>query len=95
VSTPKLEVLLPSGAIDTCEATFEACQRAVGGYVEVVPLRGGDKLLVNEDGALIGLDPNPAASGLAFAGGFYPAVLVGAVVVLPRRLVKKVLGGAS
>lgn len=43
-----------------------AMQEAVGGYIEYVYInRGRDVLVVNEEGRLIGLPINPAASLLA------------------------------
>ena len=55
-------------------------QRAVGGYIELLGLPGGNQMFVDEDGRSKGLPPNPAASGLC---GFS---VVGDVVVIRRHL---------
>ena len=67
------ETPLPDG----CLATL---QRAVGGYIELLGLPGGDQMFVDEDGRPKGLPPNPTASGLCGFG------VVGNVVVVRRSL---------
>jgi hypothetical protein len=84
----RLEVMQPDGVLTKCAASFEACQRAVGGSVELVRLRGGDILLVNEEGLLMGLPLNPGASLLTGR----KQRLVGPAVYVPAALVKQVLG---
>lgn len=81
-----LEVMQPDGSVTTCPATFEACQKAVNGYVEPVRLPNGNVLLVNEEGLLLGMPFNPGASILA------RRELVGPAVFVPKRLTKRVLG---
>lgn len=49
---------------DTQPSLAEA-QEIVGGFVEMVYLRGGSQMLVNEDGRMLELEPNPDASLLA------------------------------
>jgi hypothetical protein len=45
--------------------TLSEAQKAVGGYVEVVELRDGRQMLVNEEGLPKGLPPNKNASLIA------------------------------
>jgi len=47
------------------EPTLEESQQFVGGLVELVYLDGGDQLLVNEEGLIKDLPPNPSASAIA------------------------------
>ena len=44
---------------------LEDAQKLVGGWVELIQLDGGDQLLVNEEGLLRKLPPNPLASIIA------------------------------
>lgn len=81
-----LEVMQVNGTTTFCDTRFEACQAAVGGYVEPVRLTNGDVLLVNEEGLLQGLPLNPGASLLA------RREIVGPAVFVPRKLVKRLLG---
>lgn len=50
--------------LENDEPTLEAAQKAVGGYVEMLQVSGG-QLLVNEEGQLKGLSHNPTASEIA------------------------------
>lgn len=59
--------------------SLEAYQQAVGGYIEEIYLPDGRVMLVNEEGRLHGLPPNPEASGLA------GQAIVGDVVVLTKE----------
>ena len=53
------------------ENTLEAEQKAVGGYIEVVPL-GNDKLLIcNEEGKLSGMQGNRRIGKDIIAGPFF------------------------
>lgn len=85
-SASKLEVLHPGGFVTDCDATFAACQAAVGGLVQPVRLSDGSLLLVNEEGLPLGLPFNPAATMIA------GEELVGPAVVVPKGLVRRVLG---
>jgi hypothetical protein len=87
----RLEVMQPDGVLTKCAASFEACQRAVGGSVEPVRLRGGDILLVNEEGLMRNLPFNPGASLLTISRGIRTHI-VGPAVYVPAALVKQVLG---
>ena len=63
------------------ENTLEALQNAVDGYIETVPIRfiPPDKavMIVNEEGLLRGMAPNPAASMIAGIKIVGPAIAVG------------------
>lgn len=53
------------------ENTLKAEQRAVGGYIEVIPL-GGEKLLIcNEEGKLNGMRGNRRIGNDVIAGPFF------------------------
>lgn len=72
---------------DCGESELRALQEAVGGYIEVLPARVGSTLLanlvVNEEGLLRRLRPNPRASALRRHVAATPivgdAVLVGLI----------------
>lgn len=60
------------------ENTLEALQNAVGGYIETLTLIPGKAvMIVNEEGMLLGLTINPAASALAGVKIVGPALIVG------------------
>jgi hypothetical protein len=60
------------------ENTLEALQKQVGGYIETVTLIPGKAvMIVNEEGLLLGLTINPAASALAGVKIVGPALIVG------------------
>jgi hypothetical protein len=60
------------------ENTLEALQAAVGGYIEAVTLVPGRAvMIVNEEGLLRGMAPNPAASMIAKTKIVGPAIVVG------------------
>lgn len=60
------------------ENTLEALQTAVGGYIETVRLRVGNAvMIVNEEGLLLGLPYNTAASGFAGQPIVGTAIIVG------------------
>jgi hypothetical protein len=65
--------------------TFPEAQRLVGGMVEPVRLPNGDTILVNEEGLLMGLPINTAASLLA------GQTLVGPAIYLTKAETKRVL----
>jgi hypothetical protein len=82
-------IIDPSGAV--IEATpahangkwaFSDFQSLVGGYVEVVRLDKSKVALVNEEGLLQGLAPNPTASALL------GIPVVGTVVVVPAKALR-------
>ena len=62
--------------------TLEELQRLVGGYIEVIELRDGRQLIVNEEGLLLGLPFNPTATAINATIGNGQAYLVGDAVVL-------------
>ena len=60
------------------ENTLEALQKQVGGYIEtltLIPCKA--VMIVNEEGLLLGLTINPAASALAGVKIVGPALIVG------------------
>ena len=60
------------------ENTLEALQAAVDGYIETVRLVPGRAvMIVNEEGLLRGMTPNPIASAVANTQIVGPAVVVG------------------
>ena len=60
------------------ENTLEALQAAVDGYIEAVTLIPGKAvMIVNEEGLLRGMTPNPAASMIAGTKIVGPALIVG------------------
>ncbi len=60
------------------ENTLEALQAAVDGYIEAVTLIPGKAvMIVNEEGLLRGMAPNPIASTVANTQIVGPAVVVG------------------
>lgn len=60
------------------ENTLEALQAAVDGYIEAVTLIPGKAvMIVNEEGLLRGMVPNPAASMIAGTKIVGPALIVG------------------
>lgn len=60
------------------ENTLDAFQEAVDGYIETVTLvQGRAVMIVNEEGLLRGMAPNPAASMIAKTKIVGPALIVG------------------
>lgn len=60
------------------ENTLEALQNAVDGYIETLTLVPGKAvMIVNEEGLLRGMTPNPIASAVANTQIVGPAVVVG------------------
>ncbi len=87
-----ISIVAVDGTITLVAAiTFEECQRAVQGYVEVVYLPLRDlAVLVNEEGLLIGMEPNAYASKLT------GREIVGPVVVLHgESVIDGVLNGVG
>lgn len=50
--------------------TLEACQELVGGYIEAVTVCADLLLICNEEGRLLGLEPNPYL-GYDFRGDWF------------------------
>lgn len=73
------------GSVREIAASFDEARKVIGGYVEVVRVNDG-VLLVDEDGLCKQLSFNKLASALV------GQPLVGGVVWVPKKLVKKVLG---
>ena len=53
------------------ENTLETEQRAVGGYIEVLPLSDGKLLICNEEGKLNGMQGNRRIGNDVIAGPFF------------------------
>ena len=54
--------------------TLAEAQAAVGGLIEIVTLRGGDQLIVNEEGKVYGLAVNPEATGVMIENGIMDVI---------------------
>lgn len=48
--------------------TLKALQAEVGGYIETVALDAKSVIICNEEGRLIGLEPNITINGVSFVG---------------------------
>ena len=60
------------------ENTLEALQAAVNGYIETIGIVPGEAvMIVNEEGRLRGMAPNPIASAFAGIDIVGPALIVG------------------
>jgi hypothetical protein len=75
------EVMHEDGAYEVITArgkTFSLAelQHVVGGYIELVPVRGGRYMVVNEEGMMRDMDINPGASLLAGTTIYGPAVVI-------------------
>ncbi len=64
-----------TGHYDQIENTLEALQDAVGGYIETIQCGGSSVLIVNEEGKLLGLEPNIQIGGFDIIAG--TAILIG------------------
>ena len=51
--------------VEDKEPKLATLQAAVGGFIEVVPLPGGDMMIGNEDGMCLDLDQNYEATQIA------------------------------
>lgn len=56
--------------VRTIPNTLEACQELVGGYIEPVTICTDLVLVCNEEGLILGLEPNPFL-GYAFRGDWF------------------------
>lgn len=65
----RVAVIAVDGTFEYKELDFAGCQRAVGGYVQLVRLAAGVWAYVNEDGIGLGLPVNRTATGLVVALG--------------------------
>lgn len=57
-----------AGHVTWMSNTLKAFQTAVGGHIEVVSVKPGVVVVCNEDGRLIGLEPNCRFLGIDFVG---------------------------
>lgn len=65
--------------------TLEELQGLVGGLIEHVVAADGRDLIINEEGKLLGMEPNHQATQLWLGGVQHDDVLVGPVVVCEER----------
>lgn len=70
--------------------SLEELQKFVGGWIEVLPLNDGCSLVVNEEGLLLGQNPNQRATDMIREHGGSRLVLarpylVGPVVLLDKK----------
>lgn len=86
----------PDGTCTTVQCaklqfSLEELQKAVGGYVEMYPL-GHHSLYLNEEGKLMGLEPNPIATRLMrqqYPGSIFYVTgeqVVGSVIIVGTTL---------
>ena len=69
--------------------SLKELQTLVGGYIEVIALRDGKLMVLNEEGKLEGLAVNEVATEFAQSAGIHPAdVIVGNVVVMPSSMME-------
>lgn len=72
MSESKIKVLVKRsderGHITWMSNTLEAFQRAVGGHIEAVTLFEDLVVICNEEGRLLGLEPNCRIAGIDFVG---------------------------
>ena len=69
----KVVVCTPNCKPVTCdiENELEAMQEIVGGYIEVVPLKNNYLIVCNEEGKLMGLEPNVRYYNEMIVGTFF------------------------
>jgi len=78
------------------ENTLEALQKAVDGYIETVYLDSNKAvMLVNEEGLLRGMSPNPFASAIAGTVIVGPAIIIGVdgeeFTDVPEDIIKEIV----
>jgi len=77
-----MQVIKPNGETETLKDTSLAgMQKAVGGYIEMVPTNDARTLIVNEEGLLEGLEPNPKATELTRGMLAIDSIIVGNVII--------------
>lgn len=67
--------------------SLEELKEFVGGYIEIVHLNKSQVMVVNEEGKLIGLEPNPFATLLVQIAG-HRDIIVGNVLVCDTSKIK-------
>lgn len=68
------------------DTKLETLQKAVGGYIEMVPTINGDVMVINEEGKIHNLPVNPFATKLFTNGSEDP--IMGDVVIAKRNEIK-------
>ena len=61
---------IPNFTIGVDGNNLDLFQEKVGGYFSPINLPNGVTMLVNEEGIILGLPPNPVASKIVLDGGF-------------------------
>lgn len=86
-TTGQVELATPRNGTDFC---LEELQEIVGGYIEIVHLKGGRYMVVNENGLMLGLPDNPAAGLIVMLEGEYPdnGNIVGNVLICEKSMIK-------
>lgn len=69
-----------AGVFKDIEGTLEEFQTMCGGWIETFPIPQDMVLLINEEGKLMGLEPN-----IIIQNGYHEDVLVGNIVVVSIR----------
>ncbi len=62
-------------------------QAVVGGYIEIITLRDGRLMILNEEGNLLGLPPNPVATVIAYNALTEANGIVGDVLICDGSLI--------
>ena len=94
MSTTPIKILTPDGKIhrnrvpDDESACLAALQKLVGGNIEVVPLPGTRYLVLNAEGKILSLSPNPIATKLAHDAESIRIddYIAGTAILAPRKL---------
>ena len=94
MSTTPIKILTPDGKIhldcvpDEEGLCLAALQKLVGGYIEVVPLPGTRYLVLNAEGKILSLSPNPMATKLAHDAESICSddYIAGTAILAPRKL---------
>lgn len=81
--------VLPASPKNGTDFSLEELQKAVGGYIEIIDLRNGQIMVVNEEGKIKGLPVNIIATE-AYNMRFQPIsdVIVGDVLLCEKDMVK-------
>lgn len=76
----------PNGTItDVPNGTFKLAKETIKGYIETVPCTDGSLLLIDEEGKMKNLEPNPVATNLVelFPGDYISGI---AFVLAPDEI---------
>ena len=70
------------------EPSLKEAQDFVGGYVEGINFPNGDYMIVNEEGKLLGLQPNPGAT-MIWTKFFGPSDVIMGPAILMKSAARK------